>query len=91
MSYTETESVLELLLRHWVAVLVIGAGVALPICAVLTHMVQHAIDSWRKSRDDERQAEIQRELVRLKQSLVDRGMQATEIERILQSGGPSSS
>lgn len=90
MSFSESESVLELLLRNWVAALVIGAAVVLPICAVLTQTVRHSFDSWRKSHDDERRAEGDRELVRLKQSMVDRGMTADEIERILRSGGSTS-
>lgn len=90
MTFSESESVLELVLRNWVAALVIGAGVVLPICAVLTQMVRHAIDSWHKSRDEERRVEIDRELVRLKQSLVDRGMTAAEIERILRTNNTTS-
>jgi hypothetical protein len=73
------DSVLELLLQHWLAVLVIGAGVAVPLCAVFTKMIQQSLETWRQSRQDQNFAA-------LKQSMIERGMSADEIERVLRAG-----
>ena len=70
---------LELLLQHWLAVLIIGAGVGLPLCAVFTKMIQQSLETWRQSRADQNNAA-------LKQSMIDRGMSADEIERVLRAG-----
>lgn len=69
----------ELLLNHWLAVLIIGAGVAVPLCAVFTKMIQSAFETWRQSRIDHNNAA-------LKQSMIERGMSADEIERVLRAG-----
>ena len=77
---------LEMLLMNWVPLLVIGAGVLLPIVAVIARGIQQSIDSSRQSRADDQRAETERELIRLKQGMVDRGMSAADMERILNSG-----
>ena len=77
---------LELLLMNWVPVLVIGAGVLLPIVAVIARGIQQSIDSSRQTRADDQRAETDRELIRLKQGMVDHGMSPAEMERILNSG-----
>jgi hypothetical protein len=82
----EDSNLLHTLLQNWVPVLVIGAAVVVPIFAVMTHMVRHAVDSWRNSYVDQQRATNDLELIRLKQSMVDRGMAAEQIERVLKSG-----
>jgi hypothetical protein len=79
----ESDSVLELLLRHWVPVLVIGAGVVLPIFAVIMTGIQKMVETWRQSHVDQHRAAMDQELLRLKQSMIARGMSADEIERVL--------
>jgi hypothetical protein len=80
---SDYESVLELLLRHWVPVLVIGAGVLLPICAIIFSFFQKVVESWRQSHLDQHRAATEQEQLRLKQSMIARGMSADEIERVL--------
>jgi hypothetical protein len=86
MTMYEDPNVLQILLQNWVPVLVVGAAVVLPICAVITHMVSHAVESWRRSYVDQHRASNDLELIRLKQSMVDKGMSADQIEQILKAG-----
>jgi hypothetical protein len=82
----ESISVLELLFRHWVAVLVIGAGVVLPIFAIIVQAIQKGMDHSHQARSEQLRAASEQELVRLKQSMIARGMTADEIERVLKAG-----
>ena len=84
--FPEHESVLELFFRHWVAVLVIGAGVVLPISAIVFTFFQKLVESWRQSHFDQNRATTEQELLRLKQSMIARGMSADEVERVLKAG-----
>jgi hypothetical protein len=83
MMSNSDSTILELLLQHWVPVLVIGAGVLLPICAIIFTFFQKMVETWRQSHVDQHRATTQQEMLRLKQSMVARGMSADEIERVL--------
>jgi hypothetical protein len=83
MMSNSDSTILELLLQHWVPVLVIGAGVLLPICAIVFTFFQKAVESWRQSHVDQYRAATEQEMLRLKQSMIARGMSADEIERVL--------
>lgn len=84
--FNDHETVLELLFRNWVAVLVIGAGVLLPISAIIFSFFQKSVEAWRQSHADLHRATTDQELLRLKQSMIARGMSADEIERVLKAG-----
>jgi hypothetical protein len=49
---------------------------------VIVAFVRSFTESWRKVREAEQQAA-------LKQSMVEKGMSAADIERVLKAGGPS--